>query len=109
MEKKLSTARVIAGILGILLIIAIGIIIKDHKTITDLEAPAKQNITLKRDVIREDCTSADPASQARCGQDLQELSDLLAQFLKSRQPVATTTPAIQGAVKNIQINSLPKN
>jgi hypothetical protein len=82
MEKKLSTARVLAVILGLLLIIAIGIIIKDRKTIGDLEASAKNNVTLQRDLIREDCAATDAASVARCADHLQNLSELLKTFSK---------------------------
>ena len=94
MEKKLTTARTIAVLLAILLVITAVIIYNDNKTIAALKAPAQMNITAQRDIIREDCTASDPASQAKCGDDLQSLSDLLAKFSKNMHTgaLATTTP-----------------
>jgi len=109
MEKKLATARTLAGILAILLVIAIIVIASDQKTISELRAPAMQNITAQQDIIREDCTASDPSSQERCAQDLQNLSELLGKFSKQRAAnAAATTSAVQGTVNNVQIEKLPK-
>ena len=109
MQQKLATMQIIAGLLGILLVIAIIVVVNQHKTITELKCPAKQNITAQRDIIREDCTATDPNSVERCADDLQALSDLLAQFSKAVH-TGTSTPikGLDGAVNNIKIDKLPK-
>lgn len=104
MEKKLATARTLAWIFGILLAIAVIVAWNDTRTISKLEAPGKQNITAQQDTIREDCAASDADSRARCADDLQRLSDLLAQFGKQR---AGTTTGVSGSVKNVQIEPLP--
>jgi hypothetical protein len=108
MQQKLVTTRWIAGVLGVLLVIAIIIIWNDHKTITALEAPARQNITAQRDIIREDCTATDADSRLKCADDLQSLSDLLAQFSKTiHTGSASSTLPVQSGVSNVQLAPIP--
>lgn len=106
MQQKLNTARVIIGFLVAALIICAVVIWNNNQTIAKLEAPGKQNISAQADVIRTDCSASDADSQARCADDLQQLSDLLAKFSKTMHS-GTTTP-VSGAVSNIQIDKLPK-
>ena len=82
MEQKLIQARTIAGVLGVLLIIALVVVWNDGQKIAQLNASGKQNISATADTIRQDCSSTDPVAHAKCGDDLQQLSDLLAQFSK---------------------------
>lgn len=48
-----------------------------------------QNITEKRDLIREHCGATDAASKEQCARDLQDLSDLLRDFGKDMAAKAT--------------------
>lgn len=92
MEQKLSQARILLGILVVLLIIAVAIIWYDTSTISALKKGNAQNITTTADTIRADCSSTDPATHAKCGDDLQQLSDLLAQFSKTLPAGSAGTP-----------------
>lgn len=107
MQQKLMGTRMLAGILGLFLIIALFVIWNDHQTIQKLEAPAKQNITMQRDVIREDCADTTPAGQERCADDLQQLSDLLSEFSKGlpkNTGVQTTGGQVQTSGGSFNIN-----
>jgi cell division protein FtsX len=101
MQKTLATTRTIAVILAIALLVALGVIWNDQSTIKDLKDPNKQNITLQGDVIRQDCTATDATSQAKCADDLQNLSDLLSRFKKSG--TSAIQGNVQGSVQNVQV------
>ncbi len=113
MEKKLVATQFIALGLVLALIIAAFVIWNQHQAIVALKAPAAQNITMQRDIIREDCSKSDADSIARCADDLQSLSDLLAQFSKTRTagtpvPVKATVTGSSGVhSSNIQVITVP--
>ena len=80
-KQHLTLAWTIAIILAILL----GISLYFHST-------GKQgNITAAADKIRMDCAKTDAASKAACGDDLQQLTDLLHTFSQDIDKSATTT------------------
>ena len=106
MQQKLTTTRYLAGFFAVLLIIALVVIWNDHQKIVALQSPAQQNLSLQQDKIREDCSATDADSQIRCADDLQNLSDLLAKFSKTRGGATATVP-VRGALNNIQITPLP--
>lgn len=106
MQKKLALTQTVAVALLFLLVVAIGFLIKDHTTIATLKAQAEQNLTAKRDVIREDCAATDAEAGKRCADDLQALSDLLAKF-RVTAPLPTTTPA-KADLNKLKLDTSPK-
>lgn len=78
-KKQLSLAWTIVAILAVLLAVAAYFLANP--------AAGAQNLTQKRDMIREHCAGTDQLSRDACAQDLQDLGDLLRTFEK--KPAAT--------------------
>lgn len=74
LKKQLAFAWTLVAVLAVLLAIS-GYFLSGAGT-------KSQNITEKRDMIREHCAATDAASKDQCAQDLQDLSDLLREFGK---------------------------
>jgi hypothetical protein len=49
----------------------------------------EQNISEKRDAIREHCSQSDAESRKACAKDLQEMSDILREFSSKTLPDAS--------------------
>lgn len=50
---------------------------------------SNQNISEKRDAIREHCSQSDAESRSACAKDLQEMSDVLREFSTKTLPDAS--------------------
>lgn len=50
---------------------------------------SEQNISEKRDAIREHCSQSDAESRSACAKDLQDLSDILREFSSKTLPDAS--------------------
>ena len=50
---------------------------------------SNQNISEKRDAIREHCSQSDAESRSACAKDLQDLSDILREFSSKTLPDAS--------------------
>lgn len=79
-KTQLTLAWSLVVILAILLAIA-GYFLSNPKT--------QENVSEKRDAIREHCSQTDQASRDACAQDLQDMSDILREFGTKNIPTAS--------------------
>jgi hypothetical protein len=91
-KKKLSVSYAVIGVLAVALIVSLFFNFHEPATLGSVLENGKQDITAQRDKIREDCSSTDAAVRKQCGDDLQELADILREFSKDLDK-ATTTPS----------------
>ncbi len=90
-KKSAQTAWTVAAVLAVLLIIALGFWWNAKHDLAKVLESGKQDITAQRDKIRADCALTDAASKAQCGQDLQDLADILREFSTNVAHATTTT------------------
>ena len=84
-KQQLALAWTLVAVLAVLLAIA-GYFLSGA-------GMKNQNITEKRDAIREHCAATDAVSKEACAKDLQDLSDLLRDFGKDMAKNAVKTNA----------------
>ncbi len=94
-KKQLTIAWTIAGILAVLLLIALYFVLNPKKDLGTVLQEGQQDITAQRDKIRADCNSTDLDKKAACAADLQDLSDILREFSKDVAHATSTAPTAQ--------------
>lgn len=91
--KEARTAWIIAGILAVLLVIAVMLWMNAQKDLDAVLQEGKEDITVIRDRIATDCYATDAASKDRCMDHLDDLEEVLREFSDDVEeaPVATST------------------
>jgi hypothetical protein len=92
-KKKLTLAWTVAGILAVLLVIALFFLANQPKDLTSVLEEGREDLTEQRDRIAESCNGTDAASKEECQDRLEELSDILREF--SRDIDKATSSAAQ--------------
>ncbi len=92
-KKEARTAWIIAGILAVLLVIAVVFWMNAKKDLDTVLSEGKEDITVLRDRIAVDCKGTDQASKDRCSDNLDKLSNVLKEFSKDveKAPEPDTT------------------
>ncbi len=97
-KKEARTAWIVAGVLAVLLVIAVIFWMNANKDLEQVQRDGYQNIGMLRDRIALDCGKADVESEKRCRQHIDDLSAVLTEFSEDLQEAAedaTTTPVAQ--------------
>lgn len=94
-KKQLTIAWVIAGILAVGLIIALVALMNQKKDLGTVLQEGREDLTEQRDRIAEACQSEDAASQRRCQNELDELSDILRDFSRDIDRATSTAERAQ--------------
>ncbi len=89
-KKKLTLAWTVAGILAVLLAIALFFLMNQPKDLDTVLQEGKEDVTAQRDRVAEACNGDDAKSQAKCQDELQELSDILRDFSKDIDKATST-------------------
>lgn len=92
--KESRTAWIIAGVLAVLLVIAVVFWMNTQKDLDAVLTEGREDITVVRDRIAVDCRATDTASQERCQDHLEDLADILEEFsedVEEANDQATTT------------------
>jgi len=79
-RKESRTAWIIAGVLAVLLVIAVVFWMNTQKDLDTVLQEGQEDITVIRDRIAVDCRATDTASQERCADHLEDLADILEEF-----------------------------
>jgi len=79
-KTQLTLAWTIAGILAILLIVALYFVYNPKQDLGSVLGKGQQNLAAQREKIRADCNGTDNDSKLRCVTDLQDLSDMIREF-----------------------------
>lgn len=99
MDKKESrTAWIIAGVLAVLLVIAVVFWMSAKKDLDAVLTEGQEDITVLRDRIAVDCRATDQDSRERCQDHLEDLEDILVEFsedVEEASETSTTTPTPQ--------------
>ncbi len=93
MQKKLTLAWTIAGILAVLLVISVYFVMNPKKDLATVLQEGKEDISAQRDQIRLNCSGTDGTSKAKCQADLDELTEILKEFSKDIKKASSTMPA----------------
>ena len=97
-RQEARTAWIIAGILAVLLVIAVIFWMNAKKDLDTVLAEGQADIGAMRDKIAVDCHASDADSKKRCQEDLDDLSSILTEFSKNLDkaaPEGTTSPQPQ--------------
>lgn len=94
-KKQLTIAWVIAGILAIGLIVALVALMNQQKDLGTVLEEGREDLTEQRVRIAEACENEDVASQARCQDALDELSDILTDFSRDIDRATSTAERAQ--------------
>lgn len=78
--KEARTAWIVAGVLAILLVIAVVLWVNAKRDLDAVLTEGREDITQVRDRIAVDCRASDTASQERCQDHLEDLADILREF-----------------------------
>jgi len=92
-KKQLTIAWTVAGILAVLLLIALYFVMNPEKSLDTVLQEGKEDISAQRDRIEESCSGTDAASQEKCQDDLDELADILRDFSKDIEKASSTAPS----------------
>ena len=92
-KKQLTLAWTVAGILAVLLIIAVYFAMNPKKDLATVLQEGKEDISVQRDQIAMHCSGTDDASKKACQEDLDELTDILKEFSKDIKKASSTMPA----------------
>lgn len=98
-KNKLTLAWTVAGILAVLLIIALYFVMNPQKDLQTVLQDGKEDITEQRDRIAEVCEGSE-ANQNDCQDELDDLADILRDF--SRNIDKATTSATVSATSSAQ-------
>lgn len=79
-KKETRTAWIIAGVLAVLLVIAVVFWMSAQKDLEAVLSEGREDITVLRDKIAVDCRATDTASKERCQDELADLADILREF-----------------------------
>lgn len=79
-KKETRTAWIIAGVLAVLLVIAVVFWMNAKKDLDAVLMEGQEDITVIRDRIEADCHATDAASKERCEDHLEDLADILREF-----------------------------
>lgn len=93
-KKKLTLAWTVAGILAVLLIIALYFVMNPKKDLDTVLQEGKEDITEQRDRITEVCDGPE-ANEGDCQNELDELADILRDFSKDIDKATSTEAAAQ--------------
>lgn len=80
LKKQLTIAWTVAGILAVLLIIALFVILNPKKDLGTVLQEGKDDITAQRARIAEVCSGPNAGSKSDCQDELDALSQLLRDF-----------------------------
>jgi len=94
-KKQLTLAWTVAGILAVLLVIALFFLMNPKKDLGTVLQEGKEDITEQRDRIAETCSGTDADSKADCADELEELADILRDFSKEIDKATSTAPTAQ--------------
>jgi len=94
-KKQLTLAWTVAGILAVLLVIALFFLMGERNDLGSVLEEGREDITAQRDEIREACNSTDEASRARCNESLEELADILREFSLEIERATSTAPVAE--------------
>lgn len=100
MDKKLRTAWIVAGVLGVLLVIAVMMWLGAKKDLDSVLREGSEDIAAQRDRIEEVCDEKDAMNDKDCQDALDDLQKILKKFSKDLKS-ATTTGSASGSV-NVQ-------
>ncbi|MEJ0053877.1 MAG: hypothetical protein WDN10_04110 [bacterium] len=89
-RQDATTAWIVAGVLAVLLVVALYFWISTRNDLATVLESGKHNIAAQRDQIREDCDGT-PAKKEACSQDLADLAAILHDFSVNVETAATTT------------------
>lgn len=92
-KKQLTIAWSVAAVLAIALIVALVALMNQEKDLGTVLQDGNENLTEQRDRIASAC-EGDAASQERCQEELNRLSDILREFSQNLDR-ATPSPAAQ--------------
>lgn len=94
-KKEARTAWIIAGILAVLLVIAVVFWMNAKKDLEDVQRDGYTDIGAMRDLIALDCGKTDEKSTKLCAEHIDDLSEILKEFSKDLEDATTTAPAPQ--------------
>lgn len=94
-KNKLTLAWTVAGILAVLLIIALYFVANPRKDLQTVLEEGKEDITEQRDRIREVCEGT-AANQNDCQDELDDLAEILRDFSRDIDK-ATTSAAVSAS------------
>jgi len=92
-KKEARTAWIIAGVLAVLLVIAVIFWMNAKKDLDSVLQEGKEDITVIRDRIAVDCRATDTAAKERCQDHLEDLEDVLREFSEDIEEAPEPAPA----------------
>lgn len=86
-KKKLTLAWTVAGILAVLLVIALFFLMNPERSLDQVLQDGKEDVTTQRERVSEAC---DGTSQAKCNRELEDLANILRDFSRDINKATST-------------------